>query len=420
MTVNIMLNQYIVMELNEEKRVSYFGLLRYHLSHCKDTACFCKKRSAFDISKNKMVDVNHAYTDKLPRSFTDTLYLRNILNDQLKQMANRQDAKPEDKIFYAEFLFKMCNNVFYAQDYLNKASLSLLSSYLKFKLFVLKKVIKNTINPSEVGNPKYNFIEKVVKTERVMKEIKQDMRSVLKSSSDFWRDFKDFNNKEFGMFKGVLEEIINTKYSIRKKWKYLEKYLKYNSKYMLYWRWFLKDFLNRDISVNEELVNAMAIEHDNAHTNGIEDFDDNLTLNRKPFYNDTFIAHIRADLQNPGEIVAVSRSCYSFTGYSPQELMHQKINKLMPKTIADGHDAVLHQFIHVGITFTNNRISTFMKTKDGSLKAINLLIKPYYKMNSNLQMVGLFREVHSRLESLDYILTEHNGVDSHSPSSSTA
>ena len=59
MTVNIMLNQYIVMELNEEKRVSYYGLLRFHLSNCKDTGCFCKKRSAFDISKNKMVEVNH-------------------------------------------------------------------------------------------------------------------------------------------------------------------------------------------------------------------------------------------------------------------------------------------------------------------------------------------------------------------------
>lgn len=54
-----MLNQYVVMELNEEKRVTYYGLLKYHLNNCKDPACFCKKRSAFDISKNKMVDVNH-------------------------------------------------------------------------------------------------------------------------------------------------------------------------------------------------------------------------------------------------------------------------------------------------------------------------------------------------------------------------
>jgi PAS domain S-box-containing protein len=344
------------------------------------------------------------------RAFTDTLYLRNILNDQLKVMANLQQSTPDDKMFYAEYLFKMCNNTFYAQDYLNRANLSMLTAYQKFKMFVLKKVIKNTINPNEVGNPKYNFIEKVIKTERVMKEIKLEMKSVLKKSAEFWRDFRDFNNKEFGMFKGILEEIINTKYAIRDKWKYLEKYLRYNSKYMLYWRWFLKDFLNRDITVNEELVNAMAIEHENLQSNGLEDFDDSITLNRKPFYSDTFIAHIRMDLQNPGEIISVSRSCFSFTGYSHQELLHQKINKLMPKTIADGHDAVLHQFIHVGITFTNNKISTFMKMKDGSIKAVNLLIKLYYKMNSNLQMVGLFREVHSRVENLDYILTEHNGV----------
>ena len=59
MTVNIMLNQYVVMEVSEEKRVTYYGLLKYHLNNCKDPSCFCKRKSAFDISKNKMVDVNH-------------------------------------------------------------------------------------------------------------------------------------------------------------------------------------------------------------------------------------------------------------------------------------------------------------------------------------------------------------------------
>lgn len=79
-----------------------------------------------------------------------------------------------------------------------------------------------------------------------------------------------------------------------------------------------------------------------------------MQLDKKPFLISSFIAHIRMDLVNPGEVLAVSRSCYSFTGYDQTELLKQKINKLMPKVIAQSHDVILRQYISVGITFTRN------------------------------------------------------------------
>lgn len=183
---------------------------------------------------------------------------------------------------------------------------------------------------------------------------------------------------------------------------------------MLYYRWFLKDFLNQSISVNEEFINSLSTENEKFVQNQGpgEEFDDNMTLDRKPFYSDTLIAHIRMDLISPGEIVSISKSCFNFTGYEQAELVKQKINKLMPKVIANAHDIILRQFITLGITFTSNIIGTYMLVKDGTLKPVNLLIKLYYQVYGNIEMVGLFRENKHRVENPEVILFENNGVRS--------
>lgn len=153
----------------------------------------------------------------------------------------------------------------------------------------------------------------------------------------------------------------------------------------------------------------MAFESDAISVAGPGD-DEFWVLDKKAFYSNTFICHIRMDLINPGEIVAVSRSCYSFTGYTYSELMKSKINRLMPKVIADGHDAILREYITVGIKYTDNRIETFMKLKDNSIKPVNLIIKLFYQVYGNIEMVGLFREVRSRVDTPEYIITDSSGV----------
>lgn len=196
---------------------------------------------------------------------------------------------------------------------------------------------------------------------------------------------------------------------MKDKWKHLEKYLKYNPNYMLYYRWFLKDFLNQEVPVNEDYINAMAFDSDTISV-AVEEVEEYENLDRKTFYSDTFICHIRMDMVNPGEILSLSKSCFGFTGYTHEELMHQKINKLMPKMIADVHDSVLKQFISVGMTFTDGRIQSFMKLKDFSLKPINLTIKLFYQVYGNIEMVGLFREIRSRVENPEYIVMNNSGV----------
>ena len=208
------------------------------------------------------------------------------------------------------------------------------------------------------------------------------------------------------------QSIIEVKYALRDKWKYLEKYLKHNMMYMLYYRWFLKDYLNQDVTINEDYVNALLPDSEKQN-NVYEDYLDDNTLGEKKqayvFYPDTFIVHIRMDLHNPGEIVSVNRSSYNFTGYEQNELVKQKINILMPKVISDAHDVILRQYITLGITFTNNKIDTYIQVKDKTIKPVNLLIKLYYKMSGNIEMVGLFREVKHRLDNPEIIVFENNG-----------
>ncbi len=198
------------------------------------------------------------------------------------------------------------------------------------------------------------------------------------------------------------------KYQIREKWRDLEKYLKHNQTYLLFYRWFLKDFLNQEIQVNEEEITSMAYESDAISVVGDEE--EYWNLDKKSFFSNTFICHIRMDLVNPGEIVAVSKSCYGFTGYTQSELLKNKINKLMPKVIAEGHDVILREYITVGVKYTDDRIETFMKLKDNAIKPVTLMIKLFYQVYGNIEMVGLFREIRSRVETPEYIVTDNSGV----------
>lgn len=54
-TTTIILSHYISMEMNERKKMNYHGIIANHLNTCEDPSCFCKKKTIFDVTKNKMV-----------------------------------------------------------------------------------------------------------------------------------------------------------------------------------------------------------------------------------------------------------------------------------------------------------------------------------------------------------------------------
>jgi hypothetical protein len=131
--------------------------------------------------------------------------MKNILAGYLRKFIDSPKASVEAHTFFAEFLFKEIQNVFSAHYQLNQAKSDAMPVSLRFKQYFLRKTIKHEVNPNEVGNKRFNFIEKVIKTEKVMQVIKSDMKEVLKLSLSFWRDFSNYNNADFFSFKKELE-----------------------------------------------------------------------------------------------------------------------------------------------------------------------------------------------------------------------
>lgn len=146
-----MINHYLSIEMTERKRLNYYGILQYHLKTCTDISCFCKKKDVFDATKNKKTDIDLEYSLFIS-SFYDPLYLKNILTTYLKRFVESNKTSLEAHTYYAEFLFKECQNVFAAHYQLSLVKTDAMPLRLKFKQFFLKKVIKHEVNPNEVGN----------------------------------------------------------------------------------------------------------------------------------------------------------------------------------------------------------------------------------------------------------------------------
>lgn len=85
------------------------------------------------------------------------MYLKNILSGYLRKFVESDKSSPEAHTFYAEFLFRETTNVFSAHYQLTKAEADLLPTNMKIKKYILKKIIKQEVNPSSVGNKKYGY-----------------------------------------------------------------------------------------------------------------------------------------------------------------------------------------------------------------------------------------------------------------------
>jgi hypothetical protein len=81
--------------------------------------------------------------------------MKNILSGYLKRFVTAEKGCHEAHAYYAEFLFSECNNVFAAHYQLSKADADLLPIQLNMKKYILRRIIKQEVNPSSVGNKKY-------------------------------------------------------------------------------------------------------------------------------------------------------------------------------------------------------------------------------------------------------------------------
>lgn len=61
LTCNILINHFLNVEMNTEKKVMMYGILSQHILYCSKPDCFCRRDTVFDVAKNKMVDIDRRY-----------------------------------------------------------------------------------------------------------------------------------------------------------------------------------------------------------------------------------------------------------------------------------------------------------------------------------------------------------------------
>lgn len=83
----------------------------------------------------------------------------------------------------------------------------------------------------------------------------------------------------------------------------------------------------------------------------------------------------------------------------------------MPKEIHDQHDKILLNFVRTGGKyFTKGEIKSYLVTSKGEILRVNIMTKLFFdQLRTDIQMVGMIREVNSRVENKDYLLMDTKG-----------
>ena len=272
------------------------GMMDNHFYNCKDKHCFCKKEVVYDSKKKKNVIMKSSRHKK----FYFKCFIRRVME---KNMEGTYGTN-EWNLFFAEYLFKKFHNIFLANKHLKRAEFMNSSYVRKFKIYRLKQNIYKFVKPDVVGREKDNFVENIISLEKDLVIVKRQMRVILMKSLQFWKEFEKFNQVSLMYFKRELESIADKKFKILKNWTNITNYLQYNPMFNLYYKWYLKDFLNQDTEFNEDDLIALGDINKNVSLKSVELVND-LELDKIAFYNDSGIIHLNLQKEKVGHILDV-------------------------------------------------------------------------------------------------------------------
>lgn len=391
-------------DLAPRKRKMYArGMIEFHFAKCKDKNCFCKKDAMYDSKKKK----NFMMQKIRGHKFFYKVFMMTILKKNQKGQYGTNDWN----LFFAEFVFRKFQNIFLANLHLKRAEFMNDNYIRRFKIYRLKHKIFKFVKPDVIGNERDNFIEKVTSLERDLVIVKKEMKVILVKSLKFWKSFENFNQVALMYFKKELEEIADKKYKILENWTNITDYLKHNPMYNLYYKWYLKDFLNKRTQFSEDEMNSLGDVNKNVSLKSA-DFVEDLDLDSIAFFNDSGIVHLSMEKDKIGTIIEANMGICNLTGYMKSEIVGENIKKLMPKNIAEKHDDVLKNFVRTGgKKYTNGEIQSYMVLKNGMVTRVNILFKLVFNLvTGHIEMVGIIREVKTRSESNNYLLVDNAGV----------
>lgn len=202
--------------------------------------------------------------------------------------------------------------------------------------------------------------------------------------------------------------MLAAKEEVQENWGKIEEYLKFNDTYLIFHRWFLREFLQKRVVIGENELNALIKRNEYLSVKSFQEIDE-LEIEKKAFSIDTFIVHVSMNKESIGKITASSRSVKKFTGYEAKEIEGKNINVLMPKSIRSLHQNILEDYVVNCQRETNNQISSFIKKKDNFITPVRVVLKLVIHFG-NIEFVGMIRHVVSRTQRCEYLLIDSSRV----------
>ena len=138
--MNIMISCFIPSDDHIEHKLLAKGMMMHHFECCTLVNCFCKQDVIYDCKKSKNVMIQKTKGS----GFHFKCYIKQILqiNDTPKDF-----NKAEWHIDFAEFMYRKFRNVFIAKFHLERAEETFSGTYQKFRIYRLKRLIKEWVRP---------------------------------------------------------------------------------------------------------------------------------------------------------------------------------------------------------------------------------------------------------------------------------
>lgn len=127
--------------------------------------------------------------------------------------------------------------------------------------------------------------------------------------------------------------------------------------------------------------------------------------------SDPGLIMISGEREKLGVIQYVSQSLVTMLGYVQSELLTQKIDKIIPTTIAQHHNRYMRRFeSHGNPTLFRTMRKMFARHTLGHMIPVHVLVKPVFTIEKGMQYLGMLKE---SKETIQYILTDRLGfIDS--------
>ena len=114
-----------------------------------------------------------------------------------------------------------------------------------------------------------------------------------------------------------------------KKWKNLQDYIQHNPMYNLYYKWYLRDFLNNNARMSEEEIQLLGELNQNVSIKS-QDLIKDLRLDKVVFYKDSGIIHLSMQKEKIGTVVKANSGILKLLGMHSVELIGKNVAKIMP------------------------------------------------------------------------------------------